>query len=471
MEMSNSNNKKGCSTTDGPKDNKKDPVVEEEKKEEKKGEDDEQVVTPSVASAAAAAAAGGGGGSKEISVVKAPASSNTTYVSQQKPSPIPAICFMQGLQRKESAFKLESWVALSLTLDGRDKITKVFQYVSRFLAWWLVAVGRDRQAERFEALKTSLTTSRKAFRLLRSLIEYHKLRTMGLFETLGWHLQQTIHYPNAAADQEEDEAKPPPRPVLRHRASSNIGWGPTTVLSFSDTNSATDRLRRRRQSFYRSLSGVAYRFAYRPLASRLSSRLLGTDAEQQQQQEPTPLWKVVGAALKIVGLMGFWAGDNISFLTGSGFLDDLSVDKKSRLAARKQLQTVASQTANRFYFFGAIAGLVFNFKCYREFRNGTLRELQEELDNELSEDDVFHSEEDRKAVLKSLEKAKEKEFALFLALLKSCCDVLVFSNNPGIDLWKKYRGKKLNEGVHCLGGLLSASTVIYNNFPNKKPGT
>ena len=50
---------------------------------------------------------------------------------------------------------------------------------------------------------------------------------------------------------------------------------------------------------------------------------------------------------------------------------------------------------------------------------------------------------------------------------QSCCDVLVFSNNPGIDFHERYRGKKMNEGFHSVCGLVSAGTVLYNNFPNK----
>jgi hypothetical protein len=54
-----------------------------------------------------------------------------------------------------------------------------------------------------------------------------------------------------------------------------------------------------------------------------------------------------------------------------------------------------------------------------------------------------------------------------VALAKSCCDVLVFSNNPGVDLWKRSRrGAPMHEGFHCLCGLVSASAVLYNNFPN-----
>ena len=61
-----------------------------------------------------------------------------------------------------------------------------------------------------------------------------------------------------------------------------------------------------------------------------------------------------------------------------------------------------------------------------------------------------------------------RQFELSLALLKSCCDFLVFSNSPGIDLHLKLRGRKNHEGLHCLGGLVSASTVLYNNFPSAK---
>jgi hypothetical protein len=50
--------------------------------------------------------------------------------------------------------------------------------------------------------------------------------------------------------------------------------------------------------------------------------------------------------------------------------------------------------------------------------------------------------------------------------LKSSCDVLAFTNNPGIDLWMKHRGRKMNELVHCLCGLISSATVMYNFFPD-----
>jgi hypothetical protein len=173
----------------------------------------------------------------------------------------------------------------------------------------------------------------------------------------------------------------------------------------------------------------------------------------------TPMWKLVGTAIKLLGLFGFWTGDNVAFLAQSGLFDDYRLDVTSRMALRKQLETRASQTANRCYFAGAVAGFVTSLRSYLNYRNNTVRPLKQQVDQADDEDEERVANE-------SLEIAKEKEFELLLALVKSCCDTLVFSNNPGIDFWKKRTGIKMNEGLHCLCGLLSASTVLYNNFPN-----
>ena len=72
-------------------------------------------------------------------------------------------------------------------------------------------------------------------------------------------------------------------------------------------------------------------------------------------------------------------------------------------------------------------------------------------------------------VLKAKQQLKATEtklVELYLALLKSICDCIVFSNNPGVDLHLKYRGKKNHEGLHCCCGLISAGTVLFGNFPN-----
>jgi len=350
-------------------------------------------------------------------------------------APLPVICLREGLKRKASALELQSWVALALTLDGRDKITKVFQYSARLLAWWLAGTN---QAKRFAALKVSLTTSRKAFRLGRSLIEYHRLRTMGLLETLGWHWERSL----IDADTENGPRGPP---SFFRQASSNIGLGPMSLDE--------DKPEVKRGTILRSLSSVAYRM-YRPLAVSLSAAELAAPLE-------TPLWKLVGSAFKMLGLSGFWAGDNISFLTSSGLFDNYKLDPKERMAKRKQLQTRASHLAYQCYFGGAVAGLLVSLRSYWTYREETMRELQKRLNK-------AESEEEKETAQRSLDKAKEKQFFLFLALLKSSCDVLIFSNNPGIDLWKKRYGRKMHEGFHCMLGLISASTVLYNNFPNVK---
>jgi len=99
-----------------------------------------------------------------------------------------------------------------------------------------------------------------------------------------------------------------------------------------------------------------------------------------------------------------------------------------------------------------VAGFVINWKNYWEHRRQVLAPLVQQ------QDDVV-----------AIEAAEKKQFTLFLALLKSICDVMVHSNNPGVDLWMRYRGRKLYEGFHCLLGLTSAATVLYNNYPDYSP--
>ena len=54
------------------------------------------------------------------------------------PAIVPVVSLREGLAKKATPFALASWVKLALTLDGRDKITKVCQYSARMLAWWFV---------------------------------------------------------------------------------------------------------------------------------------------------------------------------------------------------------------------------------------------------------------------------------------------------------------------------------------------
>jgi hypothetical protein len=349
-----------------------------------------------------------------------------------KHSVLPVVSLSYGLNRKATAWSLQSWIALSLTLDGRDKITKFVQYCARFLAWWLTAF-KSAHAERFVGLYESAAKGRKVFRLGRSLIEIEKLRSMGLVSVALWHLRLAL------TDLDPTEV-PKSRPHLTRKASSNIGWGPSTVPSKSSARDGR---------FYRSLSNIGQRM-YRPMVSQLS--LYGPSS----QPTKAPAWKIIGSALKIVGLLGFWTADNANFLASSGFLDNYKLDASERFERRQSIQKRAARFAAQSYFMGAIAGFFVNLRSYWSFRQNEIKSTQENLAQ--SEDDEIE--------MRAAKEAREKQFELFLALLKSSCDVLAFSNMPGIDLHQKYRGTKMNEGFHCLCGIVSASTVLYSNFPN-----
>lgn len=244
-------------------------------------------------------------------------------------------------------------------------------------------------SKRFEELYKSLVTSRKAFRIGRSIIEWDKIASMGVGDYLNYMLLHPL------ADSPDALEKTPIPP------------------SFS-----------------------------------------------------TPAWKLFGTTAKLVGLMGFWAFDNASFITGSGFLDPIicDVDKvvlvDPKCPERTTRKNRAAEWASRFYFMGAVAGFYVNARSLWGHRRNELGKARERLHDAIAESTGIEEAKSH------LEKTERDHFELCVALLKSIADVTVFSNNPGVDLHLKYRGKKNHEGLHCLGGLISASTVLYNNFPN-----
>jgi len=426
-------------------------------------------------------------GSRHGGSTKAPSTTATTIAktskskarvqSQPQLLPMPMVPLRQGLRKKASAAELGSWISLALTLDGRDKITKVCQYVARTLAWWLS--GTD-GARRWSDLKAGLTTSRKAFRLGRSVIELNKLAAMQLPQTFLWHLRRSLD-PDGFYEKDHyggTHPRPEPPPALFRKASSNIGWGPSATASNELYYSGG------RRSLLRSMSDALYR----PMISRLVSFAQGEASSTASSTSETPLLAIIGTALKTIGLCGFWAGDNVSFLAQSGLFDDYSSKSAARIAKRKSLAGKASRTANQFYFMGAIGGFVANLRAYLHYRRGQLLQLKRQAENAIAvaaaragqEENEDGSDSDdnngssanrctaaKDGALQAYENGKGKQFDLFVALLKSCVDVIVFSNNPGVDLWRKHRGYPMHEGFHCLCGLISASTVLYNNFPNK----
>jgi hypothetical protein len=251
-------------------------------------------------------------------------------------------------------------------------------------------------SKRFEELYKSLVTSRKAYRIGRSIIEWDKISSMGVGEYLNYMLLEPL----------ADSPRSP-----KDAAAASVA--PHSVLS-------------------------------------------------------TPAWKLLGTTTKLVGLMGFWAFDNASFVAGSGFLDPIisDVDRvvlvDPKCPDRTSRKNRAAEWASRFYFMGSVGGFYVNARTLWSHRRNELRRARESLRLAI----LSESTDDVEGARSHLEKTERDDFELCVALLKSIADVTVFSNNPGVDLHLKYRGKKNHEGLHCLGGLISASTVLYNNFPN-----
>jgi hypothetical protein len=245
-------------------------------------------------------------------------------------------------------------------------------------------------SKRFEELYKALVTSRKAFRIGRSIIEWDKIASMGVGDYLNYMLLEPL------AD------------------------SPNTLKKTTIPPSVS-----------------------------------------------TPAWKLLGTTTKLVGLMGFWAFDNASFIAGTGFLDPIvcDVDKvvlvDPKCPERTSRKNLFAEWASRFYFMGSVGGFYVNARSLWGHRRNELRKAREGLREAIADSEGIEEAKSR------LEKTERDNFELCVALLKSIADVTVFSNNPGVDLHLKYRGKKNHEGLHCLGGLISASTVLYNNFPNK----
>ena len=381
------------------------------------------------------------------------------------PAAPPPSCLRLALQSKDTPFALKSWNSMALTLDGRDKITKIFQYLCRLLSWWLAGRGRKQLALKFLGLSTSLSNSRKAFRLGRSFIELEKLRNIGLGPLFMRHLRNYLVCVGGDTSTKKEERKPPTPTALAQPASCNAGDEPSPV-----DEAQVDKGLLQTASFVKSASLSAYRAVSRPLFFSLSSFLMGTASSPPTftSTAAADLWISVGSAVKLIGLLGFWMGDNINYVGSTGFLDDHSLPERERLEKRTKMQTLSSVRANQAYFGGSIAGLLVNTYSYVNFRRTKLaaadRTLQEASFVEAGDSD------DQIIVLeaqKQLIAIKREQFSLSLALLKSVCDVIVFSNNPGVDLHQRYRGKKNHEGLHCVCGLVSAGTVLFNNFPDK----
>jgi len=484
------------------------------------------------------------------------------YTSSQLPQMYALASIQSSLATKASPFILSSWLVMALTLDGRDKITKVLQYSSRFLGYYYESMAHKMgrmesssfvvtdhgmnlhvmeaclsRAKRFRNLQKSLTKSRKAYRLGRTVIELEKLKKIGFVHWVAWHLRRYLlqfQRPTAALTDQEDEkdqdehagngdsngdsnssssnkeestirwhpdtkmasqlnaqntngvidessdtqtdttptaatkksqALQPPRMKLPRKASSNLGPSDLNSISTSTILSNKQTLRQ--------MSSIS-RFFYKSLSSFVDEEL-----EQKDEKDAPPMWKVLSTSFKLIGLAGFWLGDNISFLHSSDVLwEDKNASSNLNAPSRSKR---ASLFASRSYFFAAVSGLYLNTRELINHRNGALKEAYGKLTvcraqlktiNHQVVDVAYEKhekEQELERLEKQLEKVKQKHASLCIALLKSCCDVTVFSKMPGIDLHLKYRGKKMNEGVQSVFGITSALTVIYNSYPKHVP--
>jgi hypothetical protein len=339
--------------------------------------------------------------------------------------PLPIASLSAGLRRKESALTVQPWVALALTLDGRDKLTKMMQYLSRLLAF--VLTSHPTHSKRFAGLKVSLTNSRKAFRMGRTFIELYRLQGLGVMQALMTCLEQ------------------------QQKSATRAG-----LTAITTTATATATTTNQPVTFYQSLRVCTVRM-YQPILSRLASSLfVDSTGKEVAASASSSFLMVLASAVKLIGLAGFWAADNANFLAMSGLFDNYTLSNEERIRRRDRIQSKTAVLANRSYFLGAVGGLFVTFRSYYSFKHQQMRQLQEAV-----------AAGDKEAN-KLLEQAKEKQFVLFTALVKSVCDILVFSNNPGLDFWTTYRGRKMNEGFHCLCGLTSAATVLYSNYPDAK---
>ena len=349
-------------------------------------------------------------------------SNNNTFVSSSKGqsnSLLLPIGIGVGINRA-------SLVRMILTLDGRDKFTKLVQYLCRFLAHYYststsssTSQTSDRNVlliKQFNAMKVSLTNSRKAYRLGKSFIEINKLCEMDFIQPI----RQFCSNGCCDKNQEDDNNKK------------------------SNNEKAT------------------------------------TNHE---------LYKIMATTIKTIGLCGFWACDNMSYLTMLGILDQQKQRHHSSVAATQNTTANRIQSltvrANRFYFVSALSGLYVNICSYREFfikhkkKNTTTTTTmsldmkksstsddddQENHNNKDTDTNSSNDENEQQQQIHDDLKLLRQERILQLAIVKSCCDLLVFSNNPGIDLWYQWRQVKLNEYIHCIAGMISSITVMYNQY-------
>ncbi|KAG7382991.1 Peroxisomal membrane protein PMP27 [Phytophthora pseudosyringae] len=79
----------------------------------------------------------------------------------------------------KAPLSLDAVIKLAFCLEGRDKLSKMLQYGSRALAFYVLSADPKSDAgQRLHALYKAMQQSRKAFRLGKSVTYYKKLQTL-----------------------------------------------------------------------------------------------------------------------------------------------------------------------------------------------------------------------------------------------------------------------------------------------------
>ncbi|CAH0476595.1 unnamed protein product [Peronospora belbahrii] len=79
----------------------------------------------------------------------------------------------------KASFSFDAFMKLAFCLEGRDKLSKILQYGSRGLAFYILSADpKSDVGQRLHALYKIMQQSRKAFRLGKSLVYYKKLQML-----------------------------------------------------------------------------------------------------------------------------------------------------------------------------------------------------------------------------------------------------------------------------------------------------
>jgi len=163
------------------------------------------------------------------------------------------------------------------------------------------------------------------------------------------------------------------------------------------------------------------------------------------KEKNVPAWLLLFKVLKHVGIGTFWVYDN--FL----FLNEVSLSPVE--------PSTASLCTARGWFLSNLCGLItFSAEMHKAYSKRML--LAERLATE--------QDRDQRALLEDeMQKFSVKQFNSFLMLVKTCCDITVSGNMPGLDIPKKLLGEKLSDGVVGILGMVSGSIICFNNWPNE----